>query len=146
RLWFATSPGTRERGTQTYNDRAGRNPPVRAVGAVGRVPQVPARLFPPRTLRTSRCRVEGSTDDSFPTRGVCMRRVMMVAVTLASVIGAQTAWGQFGGFGGRGGRGGGPDMGGRANPAPKMPGAELEGPPDSAAARAVLTLSDEQAA
>jgi len=75
-----------------------------------------------------------------------MRRVMMVAVTLASVIGAQTAWGQFGGFGGRGGRGGGPDMGGRANPAPKMPGAELEGPPDSAAARAVLTLSDEQAA
>jgi enamine deaminase RidA (YjgF/YER057c/UK114 family) len=37
-------------------------------------------------------------------------------------------------------------MGARAFPAPKLPGAELEGPPDSAAARAVLTLSNDQAA
>ncbi|HUL01621.1 MAG TPA: RidA family protein [Gemmatimonadales bacterium] len=78
-----------------------------------------------------------------------MRRVGVVVVTLVVAAGPRAAWGQFGGFGGRGGGGrggrGGGEMGAAAFPTPKLPGAELEGPPDSAAAQAVLTLNDEQA-
>lgn len=76
-----------------------------------------------------------------------MRRIGVVAVILATTLGPRTGWAQFGGFGGgRGGRMGGPEMGGRQVQVPRLPGAELAGPPDSAAARAVLSLSDTQAA
>ena len=77
-----------------------------------------------------------------------MRRLMAMALVLVSVLGPRVASGQFGGFGGgRGRRGGGDqEMGGRGLPAPKMPGAELEGPPDSAAAQDLLTLKDDQSA
>lgn len=58
-----------------------------------------------------------------------------------------TLQGQFGGgFGGERGRyGRGPDRDPTAN-APKLPGTELEGPPDSSAIRGFLDLSDAQAA
>ncbi len=53
--------------------------------------------------------------------------------------------GQMGGMGGRGGMGE-PGFGRRAEgSAPKLPGPELEGPPDSATIRPVLDLTDEQA-
>ncbi|HXQ30236.1 MAG TPA: RidA family protein [Gemmatimonadales bacterium] len=53
---------------------------------------------------------------------------------------------QFGGGFGRGGGGGGFGRGGGGDmtPAPKLPGAELDGPPDSATAQSLLTLTDTQ--
>lgn len=50
---------------------------------------------------------------------------------------------QFGGGFGRGGGGFGRG-GGDQTPAPKLPGAELDGPPDSASAQNLLTLTDAQ--
>ena len=77
-----------------------------------------------------------------------MRRVLLAVTMLALGALPRAAVAQFGGgFGGRGGRmGGGGDMGrGGGLPAPRLPGPELDGPPDSASAQSLLTLSDKQA-
>lgn len=74
-------------------------------------------------------------------------RSVMVAATIASLaVWPVAAWGQMGGFGGRGGMMGDPGMGRRAEgSAPRLPGPELEGPPDSATIQPVLHLNPEQA-
>ena len=71
-------------------------------------------------------------------------RLGMAAALLVCTLSPRMARGQVGGYGGRG-RG----MGGLERygpPAPKLPGAELDGPPDSATARELLGLTGEQAA
>src|ERR1051325_5498534 len=76
-----------------------------------------------------------------------MRRISrlgMAAALLVCTLSPRMAPGQVGGYGGRG-RG----MGGRdryAPSVPKLPGPELDGPPDSATARELLGLTAEQAA
>lgn len=74
-------------------------------------------------------------------------RSVVFAVTIASLAGSPAvAWGQMGGFGGRGGGMGEPGFGRRGEgSAPKLPGPELDGPPDSATIRPVLHLDAEQA-
>jgi enamine deaminase RidA (YjgF/YER057c/UK114 family) len=73
-----------------------------------------------------------------------MRRTMLVAGLLAWTALPPIAAAQFGGeFGGRRGMGEyGRDMG---MDAPKLPGPELDGPPDSVAIRDLLALNDSQA-
>jgi enamine deaminase RidA (YjgF/YER057c/UK114 family) len=73
-----------------------------------------------------------------------MRKTMLVAGLLAWTALPPIAAAQFGGeFGGRRGMGGyGRDMG---MDAPKLPGPELDGPPDSVAIRDLLALNDSQA-
>jgi len=73
-------------------------------------------------------------------------RCAILAAAVAVVVWPGVASGQFGGFGGRGGRNGGEGMGREAAAAPKLPGPELDGPPDSAAAQTLLGFSAEQAA
>jgi enamine deaminase RidA (YjgF/YER057c/UK114 family) len=72
-------------------------------------------------------------------------RSVVLAVTITSLAAwPVAAWGQMGGFGGRGGMGE-PGFGRRAEgSAPKLPGPELEGPPDSATIQPVLHLDPEQ--
>src|SRR6266849_287930 len=72
-------------------------------------------------------------------------RVLGGTIGLALPGGAQAQRGGFGG--GRGGMGGGMgDMGGRGQfSTPDLPGPELDGPPDSASARRLLDLKDDQA-
>lgn len=76
-----------------------------------------------------------------------MRRLALATGLLCWLAVPRTAQGQFGGgFGGERGRyGRGPDRDPTAN-APKLPGAELEGPPDSSTIRGLLDLTDAQAA
>ncbi|HYK10104.1 MAG TPA: RidA family protein [Gemmatimonadales bacterium] len=67
----------------------------------------------------------------------------LVASAVCFILFSQTAAAQYGG-----GRGGGGMRGGFAQPlepAPPLPGAVLDGPPDSATARSALALSDSQA-
>lgn len=73
-------------------------------------------------------------------------RSVVLAVTIASLAGwPVAAWGQMGGFGGRRGMGD-EGFGRRAEgSAPKLPGPELEGPPDSAAIQPVVDPDPEQA-
>ncbi len=74
-----------------------------------------------------------------------MRRTLVTAALLVFAVSSREARGQWGGFGGRGqGMGGGGF--GREAAAPRLPGAELDGPPDSAMARTLLDFSDQQAA
>jgi enamine deaminase RidA (YjgF/YER057c/UK114 family)/Spy/CpxP family protein refolding chaperone len=73
-----------------------------------------------------------------------MRLVIRGAVAAALVLMPSVASAQFGGGFGR--RGGGMGEGGDQTPAPKLPGGELDGPPDSATAQALLTLTDTQSA
>jgi len=68
-----------------------------------------------------------------------------IAVALL-VAGPGVLAAQFGGFGGGGRRGGGMGQGEYAPPAPKLPFADIEGPPDSATAQSALALNDTQAA
>ena len=74
-----------------------------------------------------------------------MKPSLIVSILCAALV-TQTASAQYGG----GRREGGGGMGGygrpEAEPAPPLPGAVLDGPPDSATARSVLALSDSQAA
>lgn len=76
-----------------------------------------------------------------------MRRLMLATALSCWLALPGPAQGQFGGgFGGERGRyGRGIDRDPTAN-APKLPGAELEGPPDSSTIRGVLDLTDAQAA
>ena len=76
-----------------------------------------------------------------------MRRLILTTGLLCWLVIPGTLQGQFGGgFGGERGRiGRGPDRDPTAN-APKLPGAELEGPPDSSTIRSFLDLTDQQAA
>ena len=74
-----------------------------------------------------------------------MRSVVLAATIASLVVWPATAWGQMGGYGGRGGMGD-PSFGRRTEgSAPRLPGAELEGPPDSATIQPVLNLNPEQA-
>src|SRR2546428_599882 len=75
-----------------------------------------------------------------------MRRTLVTAALLVFAVSSREARGQWGGFGGRGQGMGGGGLGREAPPAPRLPGAELDGPPDSATAQTVLDLSDQQAA
>src|SRR2546428_6505065 len=75
-----------------------------------------------------------------------MRRTLVTAALLVFAVSSREARGQWGGFGGRGQGMGGGGFGREAPPAPRLPGAELDGPPDSATAQTVLDLSDQQAA
>src|SRR5712691_1615486 len=74
-----------------------------------------------------------------------MRRALVTATLLTVTISPRT-WGQWGGFGGRGGRMGGDPMGREVAAAPRLPGPELDGPPDSGLATGLLDLKPEQAA
>jgi enamine deaminase RidA (YjgF/YER057c/UK114 family) len=76
-----------------------------------------------------------------------MRRLALATGLLCWLAVPGTVQGQFGGgFGGERGRyGRGPDRDATAS-APKLPGAELEGPPDSSTIRGLLDLTDAQAA
>lgn len=71
-----------------------------------------------------------------------MRRWLVATGLLCWLVVPGILQGQFGG---RGRFGRGPDRDPTAN-APKLPGTELEGPPDSATVRGVLDLTDPQAA
>ena len=71
-------------------------------------------------------------------------RLGMAAALLVCTLSPRMAWGQVGGYGGRGRGMGGLDRYGP--PAPKLPGPELDGPPDSATARELLGLTQDQAA
>lgn len=74
-----------------------------------------------------------------------MRRMPFAATALLLAAWPTMLLGQMGGVRGRGGMGE-PGVGRRAEgAAPKLPGPELEGPPDSATLRPVLNLSEEQA-
>src|SRR2546422_11383729 len=74
-----------------------------------------------------------------------MRRTLVTAALLVFAVSSREARGQWGGFGGRGqGMGGGGF--GREAAAPRLPGAALDGPPDSAMARTLLHLNDPPAA
>ncbi|HKV71303.1 MAG TPA: RidA family protein [Gemmatimonadales bacterium] len=73
-----------------------------------------------------------------------MKNILMISTICLALL-AHGAAAQYGGGrrdGGMGGYGRGPDM----EPAPPLPGAVMEGPPDSATARTALALSDSQAA
>lgn len=76
-----------------------------------------------------------------------MRRLVLATGLLCWLAVPGSVQGQFGGgFGGERGRyGRGPDRDPTAN-APRLPGAELEGPPDSSTIRGLLDLTDAQAA
>lgn len=76
-----------------------------------------------------------------------MRRLVLATGLLCWLAVPGTVQGQFGGgFGGERGRyGRGPDRDPTAS-APKLPGAELDGPPDSSTIRGFLDLTDAQAA
>lgn len=72
-----------------------------------------------------------------------MKNILLIS-TACLVLFAQGAAAQYGGGRREGGMGGGygrPEM----DPAPPLPGAVLDGPPDSATARSALALSDSQA-
>lgn len=74
-----------------------------------------------------------------------MRQVLLVASVLCWTAIPLRLSAQYGGFGGRGGMG---ERGFDRNVgpnAPKLPGPELDGPPDSTAMRALLELTDAQA-
>ena len=76
------------------------------------------------------------------------RHVVLWSAILGLSLGPSMALAQFGGFGGGGGGGRG-RMGGGGEyvpPAPKMPGAELEGPADPTTAQQFLNLTDDQVA
>ena len=74
-----------------------------------------------------------------------MRRMALVMTTVWLAAWPTVMLGQMGGVGGRGSMGD-PGVGRRAEgSAPKLPGPELEGPPDSATIGPVLTLNPEQA-
>ncbi|HEX4561930.1 MAG TPA: hypothetical protein VH113_08890, partial [Gemmatimonadales bacterium] len=72
-----------------------------------------------------------------------MKNILVVSTVCLALL-AQGAAAQYGGGrregGGMGGYGR-PEM----EPAPPLPGAVMEGPPDSATARTALTLTDSQA-
>ena len=72
-----------------------------------------------------------------------MKNTLMLSALCLALL-ARGAAAQYGGGrpGGMGGPGG---FGQQMEPAPPLPGAVLEGPPDSAAARTALVLSDSQA-
>lgn len=76
-----------------------------------------------------------------------MRRLILATALLGWLAAPGSVQGQFGGGfgGGRGRMGGGFDRDPTAA-APKLPGPELDGPPDSATTRGFLALSDSQAA
>ena len=73
------------------------------------------------------------------------RQAVLWSAILGLLLGPSMAVAQFGGWGGGAGRG---RMGGGeyVPPAPKMPGAELEGPADPSTAQQLLNLTDDQAA
>jgi len=72
-----------------------------------------------------------------------MKTSLIISMVCAALV-TRSAAAQYGG-----GRRGGGEMGGygrpEAEPAPPLPGAVMDGPPDSAAARSALALSDSQA-
>jgi enamine deaminase RidA (YjgF/YER057c/UK114 family) len=75
-----------------------------------------------------------------------MRRLMLTIAVLGWMAAPAAVHGQFGGFGGERERmGRGMDRDPTAD-APKLPGSELDGPPDSATIRGFLDLTDAQAA
>jgi enamine deaminase RidA (YjgF/YER057c/UK114 family) len=74
-----------------------------------------------------------------------MRRMFLTMSLLCWAALPSALVAQYGGYGGRGGMGSGFDRNPRVN-APKLPGLELEGPPDTSVIRAVLDLTDAQTA
>jgi len=74
-----------------------------------------------------------------------MQRALLVATAFTFAL-SPCARGQYGGFGGRGRGMGGQSPGREMAAAPKLPGAELDGPPDSALAQSLLDLTDAQTA
>ena len=75
-----------------------------------------------------------------------MRAAILTVTALLFAVWPERASAQWGGMGGRGGGGmGGEGPGREVAQVPRLPGAELDGPPDSATAQTVLNLTDPQA-